>query len=240
MSRLVVIIPAYNAAQTIAACLDSIARQTRMPDEVIVVDDGSQDATAVVVQAHRLQPKLILSKHHGAPHARNRGVKEAKSDLLFFCDADVILETVALERLEHILESSPKASYSYGAFRRWDGIVMGGGAYQPQRLQRQNFISTMSLIRTADFPGFDESLTRFQDWDLWLTMLAQGKQGTGTNEVLHTVTRPGIISRGIWSRARGIWTIRRKHRLGLSWADLRGMLIDCIHMVWHRTSPSSF
>lgn len=240
MNRIAVIIPAYNAARTIEACLGSIARQTRVPDEVIVVDDGSQDTTLLIVGRHPSKPRIIKDTHFGAPHARNRGAKEASSDLLFFCDADVVLEPFALERLEQLLNKNPQSSFSYGAFRRWDGGVMGGGSYEPQRLQKQNFISTMALIRTRDFPGFDESLKRFQDWDLWLSMLAQKKYGVGTNDILHTVTQPGMISRGAWSRARGILTIRRKHQLRPSWADLRGVLIDSIHTLWHRTSPSSF
>jgi len=46
------------------------------------------------------------------------------------------------------------------------------------------YITTTSLIRAKDFPGFDESLKKFQDWDLWLTMLEQGKIGVWIPEVL--------------------------------------------------------
>ena len=49
------------------------------------------------------------------------------------------------------------------------------------------YIMTTSLIRAKDFPGFDESLKKFQDWDLWLTMLEQNKTGVWVPEILFSV-----------------------------------------------------
>ncbi|HNS52910.1 MAG TPA: flippase-like domain-containing protein [Anaerolineae bacterium] len=84
-----VVVPAYNAEETIDACLVALTRQTVSADsyEVIVVDDGSRDATAAVVESHPFA-RLIQQPHIGASEARNRGVQSARGELVLFTDAD--------------------------------------------------------------------------------------------------------------------------------------------------------
>ena len=57
------------------------------------------------------------------------------------------------------------------------------------------YIHTTSLIRKKDFPGFDENIKRLQDWDLWLTMLEQGKRGIWIPKYLFTVHPGGTMSK---------------------------------------------
>ncbi|MGE5603570.1 MAG: sugar transferase [Nitrososphaerales archaeon] len=86
--RYSVIVPAYQAAATLPACLAALARQTVDPAtyQVIVVDDGSSDATADV--GRRAGVTTIVQAHAGAAAARNRGAAAAEGDLLLFTDAD--------------------------------------------------------------------------------------------------------------------------------------------------------
>jgi len=81
-----IIIPAYNAAQTLPACLEALHRQTQPPDEIIVVDDGSQDQTAQVAQAHGAQ--VLAQPHQGPAAARNLGIRQARGDIALLADAD--------------------------------------------------------------------------------------------------------------------------------------------------------
>ena len=74
-----VVIPAYNAARYIGRALDSVLAQTHKPDEIIVVDDGSTDDTAGIVETYSSQVRLIRRENAGASVARNTGINAAKS-----------------------------------------------------------------------------------------------------------------------------------------------------------------
>jgi len=81
-----IIIPAYNAAQTLPACLAALQAQTHPPDEIIVVDDGSRDQTAQVARAYGVQ--LLEQPHQGPAAARNLGIRQARGDIILLTDAD--------------------------------------------------------------------------------------------------------------------------------------------------------
>lgn len=81
-----VIVPAYNAAQTLPACLTALHSQTQPPDEIIVVDDGSQDQTAALARAYGAQ--ALAQPHCGPAAARNLGLRQAIGDIVLFTDAD--------------------------------------------------------------------------------------------------------------------------------------------------------
>jgi len=81
-----VIIPAYNAAQTLPACLAALQGQTHPPGEIIVVDDGSQDQTVQAARAYGAQ--LLEQPHQGPAAARNLGIRQARGDIILLTDAD--------------------------------------------------------------------------------------------------------------------------------------------------------
>jgi cellulose synthase/poly-beta-1,6-N-acetylglucosamine synthase-like glycosyltransferase len=83
-----VIVPVYNGASTLGACLRALAQQTVPGDsyEVIVVDDGSTDASAAIGARHGAQ--VVHQAHAGAAAARNRGARAARGEILLFTDAD--------------------------------------------------------------------------------------------------------------------------------------------------------
>jgi glycosyltransferase involved in cell wall biosynthesis len=86
-----VIIPAFNAETTIGRALEGLASQELDGDyEVIVVDDGSSDATAQVASAAGGSVKVVRQPHMGPAAARNRGVEQASGDVLAFTDADCV------------------------------------------------------------------------------------------------------------------------------------------------------
>lgn len=138
--------------------------------------------------------EIICSWDHGgnANAARNAGFRLSSAPYVLFSDDDIRWHPGALARLIRTLEDNPGAAYAYGSY------VMGGRVqcdrpFDGARLRRGNYISTMSVIRREAFPGFDESLRRLQDWDLWLTMLGRGHVGVYCGaEIFTTLVRNGI------------------------------------------------
>lgn len=188
-----VIIPTYQHEKTIVGSLESIFSQTRRVDEIIVVDDGSTDETKKVLEPYQDKVRYLYQKNQGAPAARNNGFKHSSGNMVIFWDADVIATQTMIEQLEEALEAHPEASWAYSSFW-WGKRLFKGKSFDENALRVQNYIHTTSLIHRKDFPGFDESLRRFQDWDLWLTMSEEGKKGVFVSEALYTVliddTRP--------------------------------------------------
>ena len=185
-----IIIPTYQHAQTIAACLDSIFAQTYSNFEVIVVNDGSTDKTIEVLEPYKNRIKLVNQINQGSNPARNRGLKEAQGELVIFCDADVRMKPEMLETLYKRLFEHPEASFAYCSFR-FGWKLFKGVPYSIEQLRLENFAHTTSLVRRKDFPGFDEDIKRLQDWDVWLTMSEQGKSGILVDEVLFDVEISG-------------------------------------------------
>lgn len=188
-----IIIPTYQHASTLVRCLDSIFAQSRAADEIIVVDDGSTDDTQEVLKEfqHRrglgIPPITIINQENqGAPAARNHGFKKTTGSLVLFCDADVEMRPEMLAELEQALKTHPDASYAYSGFQ-WGWKTFTSFPFDAARLKQMNYIHTSALIRREKFPMFDTSLKRFQDWDLWLTMLEQGSKGTYVDKSLFLV-----------------------------------------------------
>jgi glycosyltransferase involved in cell wall biosynthesis len=188
------VIPTYNNQKTIGKCLESILKQTYQDFEIIVINDGSTDKTLDVLNKYRDRIKLFSQVNQGSPVARNFGFEKSCGEYIFFCDADIIFKAKALEKMVNLLNTRPEISYVYSAFR-FGWKIFRLNAFDPEKLKKINYISTNSLIRKRDFPGWDEALKKFQDWDLWLTMLENDHIGAWIPEVLFRVqTKNGGIS----------------------------------------------
>lgn len=191
-----IIIPAYNHGQELPKCLNSIFEQTFRDFEIIVVNDGSTDETedvlnkyfrdAAVSCLYGGEIKIINQKNQGAPMARNNGFKESKGDYVIFLDADIVLRKDALEKMVGVLGNKigyvyPNHKFGIKNFRLFP--------FDAEKLKQMNYIHTTALIKREAFPkdGFDPSLKKFQDWDLWLTMLENGYKGIWIDEFLFTV-----------------------------------------------------
>lgn len=196
-----VIIPLYNREKTIIQTLKSLEKQTKQDFEVIIINDGSTDDSEHAVSnflkksTSQISYYFFNQKNQGAPAARNRGFKESRGKFLLFCDADAILEPNALEVMLDYLQKNTEVSYVYSSFN-WGKKLFKLDEFNPERLKKMPYIHSMSLIRREDFPesGWDESIKKFQDWDLWLTMLKNGKIGLWIPKVLFKINPGGTIS----------------------------------------------
>jgi glycosyltransferase involved in cell wall biosynthesis len=183
-----VVIPLYNHASELAKSLTSLDNQTHKNLEVIIVNDGSKDNFKKVITDLHLnwKIKIIDQANHGAAAARNRGLQAATGEFIIFWDADTVANKNMLASMLFVLKKNTRVSYVYSAFKLgWKKF--GSYAFNVVKLKQNNYIDTVSLVRKRDLPsgGWDENLSRFQDWDLWLTMLENNKRGELIPKVLY-------------------------------------------------------
>ncbi|OWV84507.1 glycosyltransferase family 2 protein [Rhizobium sp. R693] len=145
-----VVIPAYNAAGTIAETIDSLLGQNcTFPGEIIVVNDGSTDSTVAVVEKYGQRVSLLTKPHGGGPGAaRNTGVLAANADLILFLDADDIALPGRLQRqVQYMLANRNGVDVSFG---NW--IVEG---------EQDNYLARYGLLSNSDtFVGIDDAFAR--------------------------------------------------------------------------------
>lgn len=107
-----VIIPAYNAANTILQTLNSVYQQSYQDLEVIVVNDGSTDGTQLILEQFKQEIKIISTLNKGVSHARSLGLSEAKGDYIQYLDADDLLMPGKIEvQLKALLQSGADVAY---------------------------------------------------------------------------------------------------------------------------------
>ena len=211
MPKASIIVPAFNAAPTLLETLDSLLAQTYHDFEVILVDDGSTDATRRLAEAYCADPRMrvVRQNNRGAAAARNTGIAAARGRYIGFCDADDTWERDKLATHIAHLDANPDIGVSYSAATLIDeaGRPLG----EVQRPRRQNVspsllfkrnpvgvISTVVARREAledvsyrpycedqrDWV-FDELLRGYDDFECWLRMsLTTEWEITGVPQVL--------------------------------------------------------
>ena len=122
-----VIIPAYNRATLLPLTLDAVLAQTARPDEVIVVDDGSTDATAAVAEAYPPPVRCIRIENSGDLAARNVGLRAARADRVAFCDSDDLWQPGFLAAMDALWRAQPGVRVAYGDF-----LTVRGGIWETQ------------------------------------------------------------------------------------------------------------
>lgn len=187
MPLISVIIPAYNAAKTIQETIESVLNQTFADWELLVINDGSQDATLEVVERIPDTRLNVFSyPNAGVSASRNRGLAEATGEFISFLDADDLWMPDKLEAQLQALQENPQATVAYswtdyiderGQFLYPGSHITANGDVYTQLLLG-DFLENGSnaLIRREaliEVGGFDESLFGPEDWDLFLRLAAK-------------------------------------------------------------------
>lgn len=216
MADISVVIPAYNAEETIARAVRSALDQTLRPREVIVVDDGSLDATVRAVPTGHPRVRLIEHESNkGGSAARNTGWRAASGGWIAFLDADDVWRP---EKLEMQAARAADVDVVYCDFARirqfpvnvlmaWTGDLLenvieaereGGAELIPKFLDFTILLggSSTLLVRRAAIEaisGWDERFARHQDWEFVFRLLKDGCRMGFVDEVLvdkHDTGRP--------------------------------------------------
>lgn len=194
-----VIIPSYNTAHLIKACLDSVRSQTFRKYEVIVVNDGSPDTAALeqVLQPYMQEIVYISQANKGAAGARNAAIQKAQGEFLAFLDSDDSWLPGHLAAQIDLLTKQSNADFAYS-----DALLISESSQQKTFMQlcpsegRATFealvveqckvpISTV-VVRKSTIVGaglLDEKLRRCDDYDMWLRCAFFGARIVYSREV---------------------------------------------------------
>jgi glycosyltransferase involved in cell wall biosynthesis len=182
-----VVVAAYQAERWIAEALDSILGQTRPPDEVVVIDDGSTDGTAKELERYSDRICILRHSNRGYQATMNRAIREARGDFVALCGADDIWEPRKLEWQHEAITANPDVDVFFGHavfFGRFEGDhvrppaagVLDSGALR-DALYRMNVINTPSAVmRRALFDRLGWFIENFEgdDYDYWFRCLRAG------------------------------------------------------------------
>ena len=186
-------IAAYQSERFIAETLDSILGQTRPPDEIVVVDDGSSDGTGRELERFAEHIRVIRQPNGGYQNAMNRAIREARCEFVALCGADDIWEPRKLEWQEAAILEHPEADLFCGHFESFGNFAaIGGSRPVTQRppgegildnaelldvLFRYDVIGTAFIAVRRDLFGrlgpFLEDC-KVEDYDFWFRCLEAG------------------------------------------------------------------
>jgi glycosyltransferase involved in cell wall biosynthesis len=184
--RVSVVTAAFNAERTIGGTVSSVLSQTYSDIELVVVDDGSTDATAAIVEAHRGRVRLVRQENAGVAAARNRAMAEAGGELIAFCDADDVLLPQHIEELVRLWDQRGGIATANSYWLLPGGIHRSRKRYkgrfpkpdeQRRAILEQNFVAPLSLVpRTLvdEIGGFPGELRRAEDWHFWIRAIFAG------------------------------------------------------------------
>jgi glycosyltransferase involved in cell wall biosynthesis len=193
-----VIIPTHNRAHVLERALDSVLAQTRVPTEIIVVDDGSSDDTAVLLRSRYPWIRSLYQPNRGVSAARNRGIMAARSEWLAFLDSDDEWLPHKLEHQFAMLRPHHRISHTDEIWIRRGKRVnpmkkhaKAGGWIYRHCLPLCAISPSAVLIHRSVFGQvglFDETLPACEDYDLWLRLCCRYP--------VHYLDQPLIIKYG--------------------------------------------
>ena len=184
-----VIVAAYQAAVFVGDAVDSALVQTLPPLEVVVVDDGSTDDIAGALRRFGDRVRLLRQENGGAASARNLAVQAARGDFVVILDADDVFLPDRLEAMAELCRARPDLDVvTTDALLEVDGRSFRrayelGNTFevedQRRAILRRNFVFGLCAVRRSALlaaGGFDASIARTEDWDLWIRMVLSGSR----------------------------------------------------------------
>lgn len=194
-----IVIPTYNCARYLPQAIDSVLAQTFPVMEILVVDDGSTDGTEGMIRARYGAPvRYVRQANAGPSAARNRGILEARGEVIAFLDADDVWFPQALAQVAQCLDRHPRVGLVTADKEVIDteGRTMEASWWTKQkqaealyglqgrpiedavaRLLETNFINTsLAFVRTGilqEVGLFDENIRFGEDLELWLRIASR-------------------------------------------------------------------
>ena len=209
MTEVSVIIPTYNREKFISECVQSVLAQTLPAREIIIVDDGSTDATYNILRdlgfnslsTKKTVLRYFFQQNRGVSSARNLGIKEARSEYIALLDSDDLWLKSKLDRQVSAFQNDTQSSRLCHTDEIWirNGVRVnqhkkhkkhGGNVFQSCLKLCCISPSSAMMHRSVfeDFGFFDEDLPACEDYDFWLRYSAK--------EDVSFIDEPLIIKKG--------------------------------------------
>jgi len=191
MKKVSVVIPAYNKADLTVKVVESVLNQTYKDIEIIVVDDGSSDNTAKLLEAYAGRIKYLYKENGGACSARNIGIKLATGEYIGLLDCDDLYLPQKIELSVEFLEKHPDFGFVHSAayfIDDQDNVLRTFSHRKSRRmgprvkdlLLRDFICNSTVVVRKLCFEKvgfFDEEIFTPGDWDMWLRLAGNYKAG---------------------------------------------------------------
>lgn len=244
--RVSVLMPTRNRAGLLLQAIGSLQRQTRPPDEIIVIDDGSDDGTPEVVATLGSSIKCLRQHRGGKSKALNLALANSVGDAVLVLDDDDLLPPRSLELHINALESSPDADFSYGRFQRFRGAEPPrerlswphpDAEYVPVDDPRRTVVKLMEncflpnpswmarRVALNRAGPYDESALRSQDFDMILR-LARRNDGVFVDDLVlyqrqHEQVRDGVRA-----------VLGNTTNVGAAWVNFDRQLFERLDREW--------
>jgi len=233
VTKVSVVMAAWNASWCIERTLESVVRQTRPPHEILMCDDGSTDGTPDLVERAFGDAVTVLRfPHRNAAAARRDGLDRATGDWLAFLDADDPWRPNKLEReLDYVarhpeirlISSDGDFVSSHGVVREswlsdyFDPVRELSGDLVPLLIERCFMLLSSTMVERKAYEevgGLDRDMHYSYDYDLWLRVLARHPGAVLTDKLVSYWTSPGALSRNYEARYRDDLKIMRRVESG--------------------------
>lgn len=231
-----VIIAAYQAADVIGDAVASALGQTSPPHEIIICDDGSTDDLDSALADFGDRIVLLRQENRGEAGAKNTAARAASGEFVVILDADDAFEAERIEALGALARERPDLDIlTTDAVLELDGVAQRrvyGDQHafevddQRAAILRRNFVFGHAAVRREllhDVGGFDESIRRTTDWDLWVRLIIGSDARVGlVAEPLarYRVRRESLSSDRVGMALGGLMTLEKARAMpGLSDAE---------------------
>ncbi|MGP5157710.1 glycosyltransferase family 2 protein [Pseudoalteromonas prydzensis] len=182
-----VVIPLYNKALSIEKTIESVLSQTLQDFEVVVVNDGSTDASAKIVESiNDNRIRLVNQENQGVSAARNKGIAVATFEWIAFLDGDDIWFPTHLSEINKMIIRYPESkvfstSFEYSDNRKLfkhkrDSDVFEVNNYFKEAIKEKLMWTSVVVAHQSSFKevgGFNEKLSRGEDLDLWARLASK-------------------------------------------------------------------
>lgn len=231
-----VVIPAYEAASTIGAAIESLRAQTAPPAEIIVCDDGSKDDLKRALEPFRDEIELIEGEHRGVAAARNELLRAATAEFVVPLDADDVYAPTRLQRLGELAVAQPELDLlATDALFVNEGRPSGrfnektpfAAEHQEEAILDRCFVICpgMRRERLLEIGGYDERLRTAEDWDVCIRLILSGSAAGLVDEPLleYRLGSESLTSNRVETLRERAYTLEKAAELPRLSADLRAL-----------------